>query len=180
MGRRPHGIPWGDFQDMTINRLCGRCGETKPEMFSPKGRSCRQCKREYDLKYRKLPHAVAVQEAYRRREARKISARGMQWFYENRDRHRANDRRWKQENRGRRNFWSRAYEARKRNAIPRWANKEAIAAVYQLAAKTGMHVDHIVPLAGETVCGLHCEANLQLLTPHENRKKNNKIWPDMP
>lgn len=59
-------------------------------------------------------------------------------------------------------------------ATPKWANKDAIAAIYKAAGDTGMHVDHIVPLKGKRVSGLHVETNLQLLTPAENLKKGNR------
>jgi len=59
-------------------------------------------------------------------------------------------------------------------ATPSWANKDAIATIYKEAALRGMHVDHIVPLKGKLVSGLHVEYNLQILEPLENRRKGNK------
>jgi len=59
-------------------------------------------------------------------------------------------------------------------AIPSWANIEKIKDIY-LNCPEGHHVDHIVPLQGKYVCGLHIETNLQYLTAEENLSKGNKF-----
>lgn len=58
-----------------------------------------------------------------------------------------------------------------------WADQEAIAAIYKEAKETGMSVDHIVPLQGKLVSGLHVEYNLQLLPASDNFAKCNKFEP---
>lgn len=69
--------------------------------------------------------------------------------------------------------------AKKRKAMPPWANKEKILRIYETCPQ-GFHVDHIVPLQSKIVCGLHCEQNLRHLPAKENISKSNKYWPDMP
>jgi 5-methylcytosine-specific restriction endonuclease McrA len=58
---------------------------------------------------------------------------------------------------------------------PTWANRDAIDAIYAEAQRTNMTVDHIVPLRGKTVSGLHVEHNLQLLSREENARKGNRF-----
>lgn len=58
--------------------------------------------------------------------------------------------------------------------IPPWANLKAIEAVYTIAKIAGFEVDHIVPLRGKLVSGLHVHYNLQLLTKTENARKGNR------
>ena len=66
---------------------------------------------------------------------------------------------------------------------PPWANQQAIGAVYEEArrrtAETGVehHVDHVYPLRGKLVSGLHVETNLEVLTALDNRVKNNRYEP---
>jgi hypothetical protein len=61
-----------------------------------------------------------------------------------------------------------------------WSERKAIRLVYKKARQYGLHVDHIVPLKSDVVCGLHVWANLQLLAQSENSTKGNRHWPDMP
>ena len=73
-----------------------------------------------------------------------------------------------------------------KKATPIWSEREAIETVYRMAAKLSalygvrFHVDHIVPIKSDVVCGLHVHANLQVLEASENSRKSNRHWPDMP
>ena len=70
------------------------------------------------------------------------------------------------------------------NATPAWADREAMADWFHLAAVMSrggvkFSVDHIVPLKGRGVCGLHAESNFQLMPLLDNIAKGNRVWPDM-
>ncbi len=64
---------------------------------------------------------------------------------------------------------------------PSWANKKKIARVYEICRiisdDTGIphEVDHIIPLQGKNISGLHVHENLQILLKSENRAKSNKF-----
>jgi hypothetical protein len=73
-----------------------------------------------------------------------------------------------------------ARRATRLRATPSWADLDAIEAVYrrarQIAETTSIpqDVDHIVPLKGRNVCGLHVAYNLQIIPASANRRKWNK------
>ena len=86
---------------------------------------------------------------------------------------------WRKENPAVALAKTRKYQASKLQRTPQWADMSAITDFYveakRLEELTGIqfHVDHIVPLQGELVSGLHVPANLQLLPAHENLSKSN-------
>ncbi len=68
------------------------------------------------------------------------------------------------------------YRASKLNAMPKWLTqeqKDQIKQIY-LNVPPGHEVDHIVPLQGKNIRGLHVPWNLQYLPMRENRMKGNK------
>lgn len=75
-------------------------------------------------------------------------------------------------------------QARIIQAVPGWFDREAVAAIYRQAAalttQTGIlhHVDHVVPLRGRNVCGLHVQDNLRAVPAKVNLAKSNKMPDD--
>lgn len=78
-----------------------------------------------------------------------------------------------------------AYNAKRRaqikQALPAWADVDKITEIYtqsvEMSATTGIthHVDHIIPLVNDLVCGLHVHENLQVLLGEDNMSKSNKF-----
>ena len=131
--------------------------------------------------------------AYNKKE--EVRERKAEWYQDNKEKviEAANTRplhvkrvyqnAWKERN----IIWVRAdTKARRRKhreATPKWLTKQEkseIRQLYQIAITmtktTGEQyvVDHIVPLRGESVCGLHVPWNLRVITQEENLKKSNK------
>ena len=87
---------------------------------------------------------------------------------------------WQKRNKGRVNAITAKRRAAKKLASPKWLAEIQVAeirAIYEKASKltelTNIRheVDHIVPLQGKEVCGLHVPWNLQILTKYENLVK---------
>jgi transposase len=103
----------------------------------------------------------------------------------NRDKFAKYQAKWEDRNRQYKNEKEARRRARKLSATPAWLTEsdlDAMRAIYaeaqRLTNETGIlhHVDHIYPLKGRTVCGLHCPLNLQILTATDNLSKGARYF----
>jgi len=152
-------------------------------------------------------HHRKVDKIYREANKESISARTCRWARENKDRVNACQNARRARNitrvrayhkawRGKNPDSCRASEAKRLAAkderTVRWSDNLAIKAVYKTCAWlnkatsgfTGKgeyqswHVDHIIPLRGDNVSGLHVENNLAVLTAKANMQKSNSFAMD--
>lgn len=66
--------------------------------------------------------------------------------------------------------------------VPGWVkHTRDILPIYRAARAKGPDwvVDHIIPLNGETVCGLHVPGNLRIVTTFENNSKGRSFIPEL-
>ena len=102
---------------------------------------------------------------------------------ENRDQINKTRRLYYKNNRGKVNARNSKRRADKLRATPQWLTpkqKQEIQDIYIECSRMSKgdikyEVDHIIPLKGKTVRGLHVPWNLQILTRTENARKNNKL-----
>lgn len=160
-------------------KFCKKCGADTARLKSDG--KCKPCARVRQAAYyaahpeknraRVAAYYAANAETLRAANLEKLRAKDAAYRVANRDKHAKNSAR---------------HRAYKLSATPAWANKSKIEEFYFTASMLGMHtgewyhVDHIVPLNSKQVCGLHCEANLQVLPGADNMSKSNRHWPDMP
>lgn len=120
---------------------------------------------------------------YRKNNREKILDIKRRWSETNREKDRAIKSAWAKNNKGKVNATTKRYKLAKKKRTPSWLTKEHLRYIeeyYVLAqdlswlSESPLEVDHIVPLSGAEVCGLHVPWNLQILTKEENSRKRNK------
>lgn len=131
--------------------------------------SCVVCKKEY-----------AKTEEVKRINREKAKERRIKFPHLEREK----SKRWAQKNKFNLVARSQRRRCKKLNATPPWVNHGNILAIFKEREEKNRnervvyHVDHIVPLQGENVCGLHVPWNLQIITAKENQRKGNNLPPE--
>jgi hypothetical protein len=121
---------------------------------------------------------------YAAKHPEKLIEKTTRWRNKNPERAAELSKLGRQRNKGRIVANKAKYRAGKTNRTPAWLTESdflRIKCKYQLAAMLNKHgvepweVDHIIPLHGQTVSGLHVPSNLRVITARENRLKNNRL-----
>ena len=167
-----------------IVKTCSRCGESKPVCdFSKASKTVR--------------NGIIVSggglHGVRSQCKKCMNEKNKTWRLKNVESERIRRSKWSAANRDKIAVYRKNYDKAKIIAknkrrmaaqiqrTPAWAYKDAIDFAYHAAntifevyGGTKPHVDHIIPLRGRFVSGLHVENNLQLLSAKQNSKKGNK------
>jgi hypothetical protein len=119
------------------------------------------------------PRKQYMREYYQKR-AKQIRMRRRCRYIDNRDKDLATMRRWRSVNKKRIKYYSAMRKQYVKKATPPWADLNAIRLIYE-NCPNGYHVDHVIPLRGKTISGLHVASNLQYLKAVDNLRKNNRF-----
>lgn len=119
---------------------------------------------------------LAYLKTWQEQNKEKVSAYKNTWLENNQDKRKEVANAWVKRNLKYCSFQCSKRRAKLLQAIPKWADLEAIEEFYKNRPED-CHVDHIIPLQGKNVCGLHVLNNLQYLPAAENLRKSNKYEP---
>lgn len=137
--------------------------------------------------------SVREKERYARNKAER-NAQARAYYAAHKEHLLAHYKKYREENRAQTNAFALAWRQRhpercaawtaKRRAdtlrrTPPWVDMNEINRLYIEARERGMEVDHIVPLVHDEVSGLHVVANLRVIPETVNRRKSNKLLPEL-
>lgn len=162
------------MQNFNLMKTCAYCKQTKElSLFSQyKGKAyyysyCKQC-------------TTAKGKEWAQKNKEKSRTSKAKWQLKNKQKKAESQRKWLDKNPEIHTAKEAKRRATKLNATPKWVDLNAIKTEYLLAKwcsdVTGefYHVDHIIPLNGIGVCGLHVPWNLQVLPATTNLQKGNR------
>lgn len=166
---------------MILSKKCSKCHVSKPFDAFHKHKSnkdglqfqCKTCRIEGCAKY-----FQSISDE--KKEERK--AKTNTWREQNRKLTRSYASEYKSKNRATYTANQKLRQVGKINRTPLWLTEFdhlKMKCYYQVASMRtresgeAWHVDHIIPLQGKNVCGLHVPSNLQIIPAIENMRKHN-------
>lgn len=171
--------------------MCLKCGESKEysQFYVCKSRKdglrqyCKQCEQLVNSQY-KRDNKERLKDSYK--EYRIVNRDKVSEYHKNyREKNKKERTAYNKEyhkiyrvkNKQKLNHIKRKYKAAKIKAVPVWLTDEQLKQIENMYKNCpiGYHVDHIIPLQGKNVCGLHVPWNLQYLTAFENKTKGNRL-----
>jgi len=166
---------------------CNVCNATRGSVeFPSRGNKSKPCVSIYN-------------KTYRLKNAQRIASSKKSWVDQNQERKANKDReyaiknpaarkasreKWDKSNPGRANAAKTKNKLERQMRVPAWLTEDdqwIIAQAYELAKiRTRMfgfqwHVDHIIPLKGRKVSGLHVPTNLQVIPWKDNLRKGSRL-----
>ena len=176
-----------------MTKKCKSCAEAKPlSMFPDEKRNkdgkqgkCYDCANEYFRTRSKRSDIAEKKQAYRNENKPRQDLYNKVYYSENRSKIASSVSDWQSLNKAKVSSYKKSNKVRRKSGyvVLTDVQKQEVESIYWLAkdlrAVTGQdyHVDHIVPLCGKTVCGLHVPWNLQVLPADLNLKKSNQYAP---
>jgi hypothetical protein len=178
---------------LDLTKTCKGCAQIKPMSLFYKDKQakdscstyCKECtKAKVNAAYRNNKEVHnARSNAYRRKNMPKIRAIAANYREKNREKINAYSNEWVKSNRLNSTLNTAKYRSAKLQRTPAWLTEFdllKIKCLYQLAAMRTREsgytwdVDHIIPLKGKLVSGLHVPDNLRVIPARENKRKLNK------
>ena len=170
--------PLGHVAERLVStKACSECVREKKHRWNKENPE-KVAKQRREWVSRNPEKAKESKSLSQKRNRESANARNRKWAEANRDKLREKDRiyRISYPEKGA------ARQSKRRSAVlqrtPLWADFDKIARAYELAAEyrdkgIDAEVDHIIPLQGKTVSGLHVQGNLQIIKREYNRSKAN-------
>ena len=135
------------------------------------------------MAYKNPEDAAAWKKAWALKNKEKVKEIRKAYRERNKERLAAEYKTWRLANKGKLNAKVQKRHAARLNRTPGWLTEEdlgKIESIYKEAQRLreetgeGWHVDHIIPLQGEKLSGLHVPDNLQVIRAKDNLSKHNR------
>jgi hypothetical protein len=157
------------------NHVTSRYASSAECFFCRKDKNHSVAVKEKQAAWSKNNHEQKLKIAKERYERNKVwqQLRTQAKYVNDKEKVTETNNRWLAKHKGIQAFYANKRRCAVKNRTPAWANLDAIKTIYANCPE-GYHVDHVIPLQGKLVSGLHVESNLQYLPASENAKKFNK------